>query len=283
MKKDKRMKEWIGSSELVKNAITVLSSQTSSSSSSSSTTNAQTVSIEEKEGLIQLLILLIREGIPFDDEAELLRIASTIEEEADEKCEEVKEEEEREQWERLEDGATKLIKTLKKKKGEKSTMSGIEKGNKAELEEEKKKRQEVEKEAKEKEKDTKAKLDAITRERDELKTKLQQKEEEERKRYSPITTLSNVRVYFPKTDGIKNEGNTIIHHGAEGYRNAVIGDAMTEVCFNCYSWDDYCLLYLIGNLSHVCFSLLCLTYLLPSCRKWRLITKNGLSSLSRLL
>ena len=259
-----------------------------------------------------MLILLIREGIPFDDEAELLRIASTIEEEADEKCEEVREEEEREQWERLEDGATKLIKTLKKKKGEKSTMSGIEKGNKAELEEEKKKREEaerrereeikkregVEKEAKEKEKDTKAKLDAITRERDELQTKLQQKEEEEerkkederkkaeeeeRKRYSPITTLSNVRVYFPKTDGIKNEGNTIIHHGAEGYRNAVIGDAMTEVCFNCYSWDDYCLLYLIGNLSHVCFSLLCLTYLLPSCRKWRLITKNGLSSLSRLL
>ena len=69
--------------------------------------------------MIQLLILLIRAGIPFENEAELLRVVSTIEEHADEKVETEEDEESREKWERLEDAANKLIRVLKKKRGEK--------------------------------------------------------------------------------------------------------------------------------------------------------------------
>ena len=136
MKKDKRMHNWIGLSDLVKHALSVLSSPTSLSPSTSTTStlsNPQVISIEEKEGLLQLFITLIRDGLSIDNESELLRVASIIEEEASEKSEEEKDEKESEKWERLEDAATKLIKTLKKKKGEKSTLSGIEK-EKAEVE-----------------------------------------------------------------------------------------------------------------------------------------------------
>ena len=114
-----------------------------------------------------------------------------------------------------------------------------------------------------KEKELEDKVAALTRERDGLKKENDEqkakeaerrKEEEERKRYIPITSLSDVRVYMPLTDGIKCEGNSIIHHGKDRTcRNVVIGNAMIAVCFYLSHFEDSCLfLLLIGNLSHVC-------------------------------
>ena len=44
-----------------------------------------------------------------------------------------------------------------------------------------------------------------------------------------ITSLDGISVIFPKSDEIKREGNTIIHHGSNSYRNCFIGGEMISV------------------------------------------------------
>ena len=110
------------------------------------------LSLEDKEGLLLLLALLVHVKIELNDEEGILASAKRLEEEANMKAEDGGlGEEERENWERVEDAANKLIRVMKKKKGEKSTLSGIEKEQQAELqrerkanEEEKKKREAAE-------------------------------------------------------------------------------------------------------------------------------------------
>ena len=165
-----------------------------------------------------MVILLIQRGMCFDDERELLRIGSMIEEEADEKMSTIEEEEEREKWERLEDAATKLIKVLKKKRGEKSTMSGMEK----EKEEERLKREEAEKREKE------AK---------EGKEKEQRRLEEEIKKLKKqiplsINSLDSVPLHLSNTSTLIREGNSI-KSMTDNDRNetAIIEKEYTRVCY----------------------------------------------------
>ena len=80
-------------------------------------------------------------------------------------------------------------------------------------------------------------LDVKTEEVEILRKNL---EEERRKReeverelylvkYPTITLLDELTVVFPQSDGIKREGNTIIHHGPTSWRNCFIGGVMTSV------------------------------------------------------
>ena len=224
--------------------------------------------IEEKEWMMRLLAVIVRGKIDLEEEEEeIIEAAGEIEEEASEKEDsEGISEEEREKWNRLGEAATMLMKAIRQKNGKKSTMVGIEKEK-----EEAEKREPDAKEAKEKadremkmmkeraekeKTEVEEKLLAMTQERDRLQKRIDEekrKEEEERKRYVPITSLSNTRVYMPKTDNIKCEGNRIIHHGSDIPRNAVIGKAMTDVClFSHLLYGLFIdLLSLIGNVSHV--------------------------------
>ena len=59
---------------------------------------------------------------------------------------------------------------------------------------------------------------------------------------SVITSLDGTSVTFtPSDDGIKREGNTIIHHGSDRFwRNCFIGGEMTSVC-NLSSFRFHCI------------------------------------------
>ena len=234
---------------------------TSSSPSSTTTTHTTTTSIpssvvlsvEEKEGLLELICVLVRRKISLDDEEGILSSAMKLEEEANlkEDAEEEISEEEREKWRNLSDGANKVIREMLKKKGKRVGIGRLLE----EKEEEKKKREEAE------EREKRAK-EEVVRERAERKEAEKEKkkieEEMERMRMrmrmrmsgdgdgdrdkrltgsekgdsaglSEIRSLSRVRVYMPQTDNVKCEGNQIIHHGDDSFRNVVIGDVMTSV------------------------------------------------------
>ena len=63
--------------------------------------------------------------------------------------------------------------------------------------------------------------------------KREDQEKEEEQKSLRITSLDETSLVFPKTYGIKREGNTIIHDGGENsFRNCFIGRVMTSVYFN---------------------------------------------------
>ena len=56
-----------------------------------------------------------------------------------------------------------------------------------------------------------------------------EQEMSEMKRLIPITSLGGTSVIFPQSDNINREGNTLIHHGDDLFRNCFIGGEMTSV------------------------------------------------------
>ena len=101
-----------------------------------------------------------------------------------------------------------------KRKREESEQKAVEEKNRAD--EEKRKREELERRA-----------DEEKREMEERIRNLEQKMNE--RKYTTITSLDGLSISFPQSDGIKREGNTIIHHGSTSERNCFIGEEMTSV------------------------------------------------------
>ena len=134
---------------------TCLASSSSSSSTYPTTSLPSSVilTLEEKEGLLELLCVIVRCKISLDDEEGILSSAMKLEEEAIEKEDEEEEitEEEKEKWNSVGSKATLVIKALLKKKGVKMTMRRAQSNEQA-LEDALKKEAAAEKRAEEAEK-----------------------------------------------------------------------------------------------------------------------------------
>ena len=84
-------------------------------------------------------------------------------------------------------------------------------------EEEKRKKEEAERRAREEKRRMEKKIEDLERLVGELKLR-------------PIISMDALSVTFsPNNDGIRREGNAIIHHGIDSYRNCFIGEVMTSV------------------------------------------------------
>ena len=140
------------------------------------------------------------------------------------------------------DGSMITLQGMKKnlaeeKKGREEEKKGREEEKR--LREESEKRADVEKrkkeEAERREAEEKWKREQSERGRAEEKKKMEERIRnlermvEEMKSHR-ISSLDGTSVQFPQNDGIKREGNTLIHHGSSGsYRHCFIGGVMTSV------------------------------------------------------
>ena len=154
--------------------------------------------------------------------------------------------------------------------GEIITLEGMKKNladEKKKAEEEKRKREEERMRAEKEKRELEERIRNLEREVKEPESRL-------------ITSLDGTSVIFPQSDGIKREGNTIIHLGSSHlYRNCFIGGEMTSV-WNLFSSSPlpflslyiyiylsiYLYLYLsiIGNTSDVCIIYISLSHSLSS-------------------
>ena len=117
-----------------------------------------------------------------------------------------------------------------KMKREESEKKLKEANSKAE--EEKKKREDEERRGAAEKRKLEAIIERMRAEMEEMKKGEEEgrrRKEEEAKKYIPITSLDGTSVTFPESDGIKREGNAIIHHGSTSNRNCFIGGVMTSV------------------------------------------------------
>ena len=79
-------------------------------------------------------------------------------------------------------------------------------------------------------KELEEKLHRMEKEEKERREEEERNRREEETRYVLITSLDGTSVTFsPSNDGIKREGNTIIHDGSDSYRNCFFGGVMTTV------------------------------------------------------
>ena len=220
------------------------------------------MNVREKISLIELLNELVKGGMEIvkkEEEEEMKEVLMELEEEMNKHVEEEIEgdgEEAKREWEELSEKACMLVRmmeTMKNRREGKKNMSL--KMMKKEKEEEKKKREEMEKKLEEEKK----RADEATKGRDEerrgreeaearierMKKEMEEMRKQEGGLYTPapsntppitpiastvITSLDETSVIFtPSNDGIKREGNTIIHHGFKSNRNCFIGEEMTSV------------------------------------------------------
>ena len=218
--------------------------------------------IIRKIRLVRLIRRVIEEGIIGEGVKELDEEGCRILSEMERRGEEVEEggEEERYMYELF------LLKVRgEQKKVKESAVSVLRReveGLRREVEEEKKKREtertafeerisriqkemeamekKVEEEKKRADEEKKKREEAERRETEEKRKRVEetkQREEEERRRRVEegnrvvlITSLDGTSVTFtPSNDGIKREGNTIIHHGDDSVRNCFIGGEMRSV------------------------------------------------------
>ena len=215
-KKDKKNALEIGRSRIVKEAGEMLCRE-----------GEEGLDVEEKEGLIRIVSFVVRAGVDIGDVSKMISIVSKIEEESSKKEEEMREEddedndEESEKWSHLTDAANRPLRELMKKREEKMSTIGAMKKENEELEKEKealKKENEDMKRAIEKLKGKVGTTEGSKRE-----------EENEGRVVKKITSLDGIRVFFPQSDGIKKEGNRIIHNGSDSFRNCFIGEKMRSV------------------------------------------------------
>ena len=170
--------------------------------------------VGEKIALIELLSELVKGGIDIGEEEELKEALMELEEEANEHVEdeikgegegEEKEEEKRE-WEELSEKAHQLVWVMEK-------MKNRREGKKIET------------------------MKMMKKEREALIKRC----------LIPslllilgllifshlssggITPFDSISVTFPEKDGIKQDGDAIIHHGSDSYRNCFIGGVLTSV------------------------------------------------------
>ena len=221
--------EMITSSSFVKHASNLLLPSSSSSTTTTSIPSSIVLSIEEKEGLLELICLLVRCKFSMDDEEGILSAAMKLEEEANMKEEEMMEEnvneEELEKWNNLGKAATEVVKVMMRKKGKKIGIGDVI--------EEKKKREEAER----REKELEAKLALLAEERDVQKNDIN-KEQANGGMIGERAALMDVGEYMQLfelnpilTNGtrIKTQGNLIVHHGTERWESCSIGPTFSDV------------------------------------------------------
>ena len=202
------------------------------------------MNVGEKISLIELLSVLVK-----GEEEEMKEVLMELEEEGNKHVEEEiegegeneeEEEEEKREWEELSEKARNLVWVIESTKARREGRKNMSlKRMKKEKEEEKKKREDLEKKVEEVErrrrKATK-KLKRMKMEMEEMRKEgvfyTQTSSDTPPTTPSPsnvITSLDRTSVIFPQSDGIKREGNIIIHHGSSSYRNCFIGGEMRSV------------------------------------------------------
>ena len=200
--------------------------------------------VMEKEKLLELLVELVKGGIVLDEE-EIMEVALSLEEEANEHMEDGDREGEGEgdggeaeenagekrEWEELGERAHELVwvmEMMKKGREKKDMRKVIDWMETRKEEEAEKENSELKKNSIQMERENyqlSAEGRVLKEEMDGVK-----KDNEHLKELCPIiTSLDDTSVTFPHGDGIKREGNTIIHQGSNSYLNCFLGGVMTSV------------------------------------------------------
>ena len=211
--------------------------------------------VREKLLLIDLLNELVKGGVEIEEEEEMKEVLMELEEEGNKHVEEEMEgegEEEMREWEELSEKACMLVRMMEKMKnrreGKKTATMKMSKRKEEEMEkkveqerrgrEEERKRADEEKRMKEEERRAfEERICRMEREMEEMKKRgvLHTPSPSNTPPIIPIastviTSLDGTSVTFaPSNDGIKREGNTIIHHAHVSWRNCFIGGEMTSV------------------------------------------------------
>ena len=226
------------------------------------------VSVVEKNGILGIVLEVVEGGGWIGEYSELEEVVGMLEEEGEKECRERKRKGGRgwSEWKEMGRLAHDVVWEIEKKK--KISEGGEDECGiisvlkmKKELEEEKKRAEEEKRKREESEQrmnaekneekrlreqsekrlnEEKKRADGEKRELEQtihrLEAELENRGEEQRRkqaeeenRWRLITSLDGPSVTFPKTDNIKREGNTIIHHGSGSYRNCFIGGVMTSV------------------------------------------------------
>ena len=203
------------------------------------------ITVIEKIGLLELLLVLVKGDVEISDEEELIEVVLELEEEGNKHAEEEEEEgkgegegeggkeEEKREWEDLSERAHELVwvmERLKKRREEKEgkrkeRIEWTEMKNEEEIDEE---NTEMKKECVEMEREN-CMLDGENRK---VKEEVAGMKEENKhmKTFCPlITSLDNTSVTFPEQTGMKREGNLIIHTGNTAILNCFIGGVLTSV------------------------------------------------------
>ena len=124
--------------------------------------------------------------------------------------------------------------------GEKKRMREENERMKREIDGLKREKEEAERreneEKRQKEEEMKKRVEAERREveqrrmREEAENKLKAEMERNRMNIRPTQTLDIMGVKYKTSDGVKTEGNRIIHNGATSWETCVIGEKMKSVC-----------------------------------------------------
>ena len=217
--------------------------------------------VREKISLIELLNELVKGGMEIvekEEEEEMKEVLMELEEEGNKHVEEEREgegeneeekEEEKREWEELSEKARNLVWVMEKmksrregkksgslkmmKKKEEEMSKKVEEERRGRMEE--KKRGDMEMRMKEEEKKKREETEVRI---ERMKKKMEEMKKGGRFNIPPpsntptstvLTSVDGISFIFPQSDGIKREGNTIIHHGPDSYRNCFIGGEMTSV------------------------------------------------------
>ena len=205
--------------------------------------------IGEKIKLLELLVTLVKGRVEMEDEEGLMEVVMELEEEANEHVEKEEDEGEEEEeggekqegekrrekreWEELSERAHELVWVMETRKMGRERRRGKRKEGIEWME--KRKEDEMEKENDEMKKnriEMERENSRIGGENRGMKEEMDRVKEDNShmKELCPIiTSLDGTTVTIPQSDGIKREGNTIIHHGSKSYRNCFIGGEMTSV------------------------------------------------------
>ena len=260
-KKDGRYKEVIKESYIVKNAVILLGGR-SRGNGGGKEMEWKEMGVGEKIKLIELLGALVKGGVELKEEEEMEEVLMELEEEGNRHVEEGegeeeeegeeegegrgKREEEKREWEELSEKARELIwrmegvknrregkkrETLKMmKKREEEMEKRIEEAERG-REEANKKMEEEKKRGREEKRVLEERIERMEKEMERMKKEGGISPLQPTYPSTPtlITSLDATSVIFSQKDGIKREGNTIIHHGRDSPRNCFIGGVMTSV------------------------------------------------------
>ena len=247
--KDERYISMVGECEIIRDAVSFLRRTTIEGEKG----EEEGMSISEKNGILGIVLEVVEGGGWRGKYEELEEVVGRLEEEGKKRWIEKRREKgmnEGREWKEMGrlahdvGWAIEERKTMLEGRGEDGEMIMSLRGMKKNLEEEKKKVAEKDKQLEEERRRAYEEKRAF----EERISRMEREMEEMKKKegilytqppsntppitpnaFSVITSLDGTSVIFPKMDGIKREGNIIIHHGSDSYRNCFIGGEMASV------------------------------------------------------
>ena len=239
LSKDDRYISMIGECEIIRDAVATLRRRTIGEGEEEEE-EEEGVSVREKNGILGILLEMVEVGGWRGGYEELEEVVGRLEEEGE------KEWRERKGKREGRGGDGEMISLRGTMKNLEEEKKGREEEKKRADEERRMKEEERKKVDEEKRRGAEEKRMKEEAERREAEEK-RMKEEEERRagemeerirnlehelyllKHPPITSLDGTSLTFPQNNGIKREGNTIIHHGSYSFRNCFIGGEMRSV------------------------------------------------------